>query len=66
MKKIKRIFQYTYLIIFFISATLYAGLIEGIRCPMFLMTIMIISGILVFGKIIYCNIYYPNNTYLWK
>ena len=63
----KKMFQRIYLIIFLITGIGIAGNIDlGIKTNPILVTVMIISGALCIGKIVYCNIYYPNKIYLWK
>lgn len=65
--KIKKKFQATYLLIFFITSIGIAGNIElEFETPLYIKILFIISGLLSVSKIIYCSIKYPNQKYIWK
>lgn len=64
--KIRKIIQYTYLIIFVLSSIGIVGNIElDEPVTKFQILMYVTSGLLVFSKIIYCKIHYPNKIYYW-
>lgn len=64
--KIRKIIQYTYLIIFVLSSIGIAGNIElDEPVTKFQIIMYVTSCFCVFGKIVYCKIYYPNKIYYW-
>lgn len=64
--KLRKIFQATYLLTFFISAIEIVGNIElDVKTPIKCWIIFIVSSLLCFGKIIYHDLKYPNSKYVW-
>lgn len=64
--KLRKIFQATYLLLFFITGIGIAGNIElEFETPLYIKILFIISGLLSVSKIIYCSIKYPNAKYIW-
>lgn len=64
--KIRKIIQYTYLIIFFITSFGIIGNDEmNTPTPRIWIILFVVSGILTVGKLAYCKINYPNKAYYW-
>lgn len=64
--KIRKLFQATYLILFFITSIEIARNIElELETTIHTWILFIISGLLVESKMIYCSIKYPNAKYTW-
>lgn len=64
--KLRKLFQATYLLIFFIASAGIAGNIElNLKTPGYVWILFIISGLLTVSKMIYCSIKYPNAKYVW-
>lgn len=64
--KIQKIFQATYLLIFFILEIWIAGDIEqGFETPIYIWVSFIISGLLIVSKMIYHDLKYPGAKYVW-
>lgn len=64
--KMRKLFQTTYLLIFFVTSIGIAGNIElEFETPKYILILFIISGLLAVSKTIYCSIKYPNAKYVW-
>lgn len=64
--KLRKIFQATYLLFFFVTSIEIAGNIElGFEKTIYTWILFIISGLLSISRIIYCSIKYPNAKYTW-
>lgn len=64
--KLRKIFQATYLLTFFILGVGISGNVEmNFKTPSYIWILFIISGLLSVSKIIYCSIKYPKAKYVW-